>query len=319
MSNAIKAREPGVNAEVAFKSDGAVPSPTSSPLEKTKGPEQDRLNGWLDDVLYDLRKNGLPDRLASAAPEAVARYWPPSRPPSEEPEAAHFLKSHPDVNPPFQSLPAMKIRRHKPTYGWGIKKELTSSVTGRAMFAESSLEFDALRYLELESTNTWFIEQPVQIRYHTSGTTRLYRPDILVRRATSAEFIEIKFEVDADKLEDKWAAIGETLSSLGYGFRVLTERHLRRSPLHENVRLIFNCRHARPPKDKVVEALASIQANAATIADDLIRMHDLSFENVCFLIRHSVLSANIKNEQLNKQCRLKINLRGRRDLWLPRA
>ena len=60
----------------------------------------------------------------------------------------------------------------------GIKKEFSSQVTDRDVFAHSSLEFDALRAQELDGSVDDYIEQPLLLRYELDGKLRFAKPDI---------------------------------------------------------------------------------------------------------------------------------------------
>jgi hypothetical protein len=65
-------------------------------------------------------------------------------------------------------------------------------------FSAYSLERDAFRILELDSSAINYPERPVLRRYVIGGRKRTYRPDTLVRQADHLEFLEVKYEVDVE-------------------------------------------------------------------------------------------------------------------------
>jgi hypothetical protein len=164
------------------------------------------------------------------------------------------------------------------------------------------------RWLELDESNTSYIEKPLLIRYEINGCRRFYRPDALVRRADGLECLEVMFEVDACKLEAKWEAIG-------VGFRVVTERHVRRDPLHSNVRTVFAARHQRPLPNLARDMLDGVRKSGSAVAREIQSAFGLIFGNVCFLIRHGLLAADLESAPLSGETEVRWSTRGSIDPW----
>lgn len=308
---------PALVTRVASHSPRGGPTPEGWPGSGEAHHAADEA--WLQNLLSDLRERGLPARRAPEPPAAKRRVWRPWHDADPAFPACTPMRRHPELDFSYRELAPFKVRRHRPGFGWGIKKELTSSVTGRDVFAASSLEFDAFRFLELDGTNTGYIEQPLLLRYELDGRRRWYRPDALVRRESGLECVEVKFEADAAEREAKWEAIGRGLSAIGIGFSVLTERHLRRPPLHKNVRTVFQARHARPCPYSARAALDAVRTAGAATMGELQQKVGMEFRHVCFLLRHGFLSADLEAETLADGTVVRWSGRASVDPWRPRT
>jgi hypothetical protein len=169
------------------------------------------------------------------------------------------------------------------------------------MQTDSLLEAEAIHVLELDSRVIRFIEQPVDFRYRLNGVAARYIPDLYVDHGNWAEFWEIKFEDEASEPENEahWKAIGEALSSRGYGYRVITERHLRREPRRSNVKVIFNARHARPP-GPAVDALTPLLARQGALTiRQCCEGAGLTEKNVHHLVRIGLLAIDLDGAPLS--------------------
>ncbi|MDO9714346.1 hypothetical protein, partial [Paracraurococcus lichenis] len=180
------------------------------------------------------------------------------------------------------------------------------------------LEFDALRVLELDGSVDDYIEQPLLLRYEMDGKLRFAKPDILLLRGGKLFCCEVKFEDDARQAESKWLAIGRALSSLGLGYSVLTERHIRRGPLFQNVKTVFARRHCRPSRTAALNALTAVRAAGALTITDLGSRFGITFDEACFLLRYGLLSADLVAARLGPNTEVRWSRRCRVDPWQAR-
>lgn len=147
-----------------------------------------------------------------------------------------------------------KIFREAPVRG-NVRKNaargigLFSSVKmGRAIFWESLLELDAVRWLEVLGSVKRFKEQPFSIQYEFEGKLRKYTPDFLV------QYIEGKievWEVKPDKFKDKelsrqlFAVAEAIFAEYGIRFRIMTETDLPEGAEKFNIGLFIRYRNTR--------------------------------------------------------------------------
>lgn len=119
-----------------------------------------------------------------------------------------------------------------------------------------------------------FVEQPIRVVYMDGdGKLRSHTPDLFVERETHSEFIEVKWERDARsaKNEARWPFIASAITALGYGYAVITERHLMRQPLKSNVERLLRHQHSpqlsRAASAALWDALASRPQTLANILE----------------------------------------------------
>ncbi len=245
-------------------------------------------------LLAPLVRDGAPPRRAPAQPAPCERSWLPAegaipgdfdRVIHRRFEAAHLMPDAEDSD----------YKRYRGSGGWGRRKRFNSFVAGDTMLAHSSLEYDYLRDGELDGTNLWFLEQPLKIRYRAGARTRLYTPDALVMRSSHVECVEVKFEHQAGKrdAEAKWHAVANCLLGMGIGFRVVTERHVRRQPRFANVKEVFVHRHARVDAARVAMISAHLASGGPTTASDLARQFDLQPGQVWALARRASVTLDL--------------------------
>jgi hypothetical protein len=249
-------------------------------------------DGALGEFFRGLVAVGIPEARKPEPPEPCPRVWVPNL--SGARTKGYFLGRHPELAWAFEDLKARRMgRRRGRGHRRGIRGKFPSKLQRRKMHSTSDLEFDAFRAFELDPAATRFIEQPLRLRFRLHETWRVHTPDLYVEYGDRAEFIEVKFEREASQAEERWKAIGETLSGLGYGYRVLTERHLRAEPLYSNIERIFRARHARLPAS-VADALSVLmeRRGPSSIAT-LVAEFGVTERNVLYLIRVGVLATNL--------------------------
>ena len=245
-------------------------------------------------LLAPLVKYGAPPRRAPSQPAPCERSWLPGegvvpgdfdRVVHRRHEAAHLMPDAKDTD----------YKRYRGSGGWGRRKRFSSVVACDTMLAHSSLEYDYLRDCELDGSNRWFLEQPFKIKYRAGAGTRFYTPDALVVRTGHVECVEVKFEHQAGKreAEAKWHAVAECLLGMGIGFRVLTERHVRRQPRFANVKEVFVHRHARVDAARVALISAHLTNGGPTTAGDLVRRFDVQPGQVWALARRASITLDL--------------------------
>jgi len=141
-------------------------------------------------------------------------------------------------------MPVRKIPR------FGAQKNIgkfSSVKTGRVAWFESLLERDYMYLLDYELAISYWVEQPLKIRFGDNGRTCAYTPDFEVHRQSKKQIIEVKAKKQVDSGD--WDSLFSTATFIceqeGYEFLVLTEEVIRMQPRLENVKLLW--KYARTP------------------------------------------------------------------------
>ena len=252
------------------------------------------LRRWLDEAV----KGAIPPPLPFSPPPPVTRFWPVT---GSDPNASSAIvtECHPDVAFLFPGVPVTRLRLHTPGGGWGRKKRFESRLTGRSMYAQSALEYDVFRDMELDATNCWFVEQPFRLRYWDVTRWRYARPDLFVIRPDGVECIEVKPEADASAYETRWLALGAGLQRAGMAFRVVTDRHVRYQPRLPNTRLVFRCRHEVVAPELQSLALAWLAANGKSTVGEMSDRTGLTLNQVWALARRCSVAVDLDQAPLD--------------------
>jgi len=143
--------------------------------------------------------------------------------------------------------PRMPVRKIPP---FGAQKNIgkfSSVKTGRVAWFESPLERDYMYLLDYEHAISYWIEQPLRIRYGDNGRTRSYTPDFEVHRQSKKQIIEVKTKDQVDSGD--WDSLFSTALFIceqeGYEFSVVTDEFIRQQPRLENVKTLW--KYARTP------------------------------------------------------------------------
>jgi hypothetical protein len=149
----------------------------------------------------------------------------------------HLMKDEP-------RMPVRKIPR------FGAQKNIgkfSSVKTGRVAWFESLLERDYMYLLDYELAISYWVEQPLKIRFGDNGRTCSYTPDFEVHRHSKKQIVEVKTKEQVDSGE--WDALFSTASLIceqeGYEFSVVTDEFIRQQPRLENVKTLW--KYARTP------------------------------------------------------------------------
>jgi hypothetical protein len=223
-----------------------------------------------------------PARLPDMEPP-IDRTWLPTDD-SQPVEGVTVIRRHPEFLWDFLEVAEMHIGRSPRSTPRGFQNRFASLKSLRLMRAAANLEFDALLDCELD---------PIWLRYRLNGTTKRHKPDFFKLCHPAPEFWEVKYERDASRPEneERWPIIGAALNGLGYGYRVITERHLRRLPRWKTINHIYRDRHASRPPRIIMDAIRNDLRDRGILSvhDILARFPDLQPKHVHHLIRHFFL------------------------------
>ena len=125
--------------------------------------------------------------------------------------------------------------------------KFSSVKMGRVAWYESLLERDYMYLLDHDLTLSYWVEQPLKIRYGDNGRTRSYTPDFEVHRQSKKQIVEVKTKEQVDSGE--WDSLFSTASSIcedeGYEFTVITDEFIRQQPRLDNVKKLW--KYSRTP------------------------------------------------------------------------
>jgi hypothetical protein len=239
----------------------------------------------------------------------VDRSWYPG---AEHPplDKAVVVKRHPLFEWDFPDVSEFRIGRSPRSSRRGFQNRFPSLKSRRTMRAASNIEFDALLDCELDPLVEAFLEQPIWLRYPLDGKLKRHKPDLFRLCNPIPEFWEVKYEHQAalPENEKRWPAIGKALAGMGYGFRVITERHLELSPRSDTIKGIYRDRHAPKPATRTMDALATElrKQGVLTVADILLRFPELSRQQVYHLVRRMFLIPDLLEAPLGADFRVRL-------------
>lgn len=235
-----------------------------------------------------------PELQASLKP--IERFWPANKQ-NRPPAGLSILSRHPAFTFDFLDAPEFKVGRSPRSASRGRQSRFHSLKSRRTLRAASDLERDHFLISEFDDNVIQFLEQPLWVRYPLSGRLAKHRPDCFVYMKPESEFREIKYEKEAStpENEERWSAIGPALSALGYGYRVLTERHIRQQPRYQNVWAIFESRMTPLPAKQALDDIAQFLRTRqyASVAELLARFGLPDEATIYALIRRGFLSLNL--------------------------
>ena len=227
-------------------------------------------------------------------------------------EGAQFSAKHPELWFAFADVAcrAAPKRRQPSRFHW--RGRVQSGLMRRAMRTTGDIEFAGVQAVELDPTVTALIEQPIAMQHVLAGRLRRHTPDLYVERCEPPHgFIEFKPEAIAcrPELEEQFRSRGSALAAAGFTYTVLTERHLKGEPLAGNVELVQRLRNQRAAPEEMAAARRLLASVGTMILDDLCRHAALDFEQVCFLLYHCVLGADLWNVPLGARTPLWLRVR----------
>lgn len=200
-----------------------------------------------------------------------------------------LLQKHPNLAVSWPDVESFSVPRSSRTGGYGRQNRLPSMKVMRTVRAASNLEMRFLTAWEIDPSVAYFCEQPFRFQYLHCGLKRRYTPDALLAGAAGYfTLVEVKYEEDAaaKENEERWLSIASASNSAGFGFQVVTERHL--AAIEKAVLDVYMDRHAPRPTDDQLRHLRKSFAEP-TAAVDIERLVGLSSAQVKSLIRRQVL------------------------------
>lgn len=123
---------------------------------------------------------------------------------------------------------------------------------GRQVWYESPLERDFIHLLELDTTVTFYEEQPLKIHYTVNGRSRYYTPDFLVIRPPIKQIVEVKPEgkILSEKNQQIFRVASQACYREGCEFVVATDTKIRVQPRLDNIKVLW--KYARTPLDPIL-------------------------------------------------------------------
>jgi len=221
-----------------------------------------------------------------------------------------IMSCHPSLLFAFKGVPEMKPLHNRP--GWHSSRQgrLPSRIEGRSMRSTSSLQFDCMQWLEIDPGTWAMCERPLRLRCRFGEAWRSHMPDLLIACDAGLECIDLAYEGSAGLPENevRWRVIGTALATIGIGYRVLTERHIRRQPLRGNVATVFRARHARVTQEATKAAAAMVGAMPALPVHELMAQIGLDANQVWSLVRQGLLAVDLEAAPLGPATRVSLRL-----------
>lgn len=289
------------NDGVKRKRAGHRPTSDAGGAPGSAGPNGFVPPGFPEDPLSaffrSLARSGPPARIPDVSPEPIERHWPAFPSSGPLPNGTSVMSRH----PAFEGIgnePEVVLGRSSRSAARGRQTRLHSLKNRRTMFLRSALEYRHALDLELDGEVLAFCEEPVALRYLLGQQLARHRVDAFVRTRDTCEFVEVKYEKDAclPKNETRWPAIAAAFNALGYGYKVVTERHLRRAGRDETVGAIFERRQAKlPDAGRIEEIVAALRsggiADVGALASAFPDCIDLA--TACAMARHGLLTLGL--------------------------
>ena len=261
--------------------------------------------------LTRARCAGPPPIREPASPCPTERRWNAALDGANSMSRAMIVACHPSLSFAFEGVPEMKPPRNRP--GWRSSRQgrLPSRIEGRSIRSTSSLQFDCMQWFEVDPGTWAMCERPLRLRCRFGTAWRSHVPDLLVARDTGLECIDLAYEGNAGLPENeaRWRAVGTALAAIGIGYRILTERHIRRQPLRGNIATVFRARHVRVPREAAEAAAALVGAVPGLPVDELTAQSGLDANQVWSLVRQGLLAVDLETAPLGSATRISLRLR----------
>lgn len=133
---------------------------------------------------------------------------------------------------------------------------MSSPKMGRQIHCESRLEHCMALMLEMAPHVISFVEQPYRFRIRQNGLVFTTIPDFEVQLDTGEiDYVEVKYENQAKKKADRFAATAIQLANEGFNYKVKTEKEIRRS--HQ---ILHNCLFLKSFKQRSLHDRSQLMA-----------------------------------------------------------
>lgn len=219
------------------------------------------------ELLGRLLAEGLPVRSCGYQLSPINRCWPNDGPERD----IELLRSEELFSDVLSDVGRVFAQRRTRSASRGWQAKFPSARMGRTLKARSHLELRLLELCEVDARVTRFVEQPICLFYgDTDGKRRKHIPDLYLEVSGRGYFIEAKWERDAaePKNESRWPSIGGAINGLGFGYEVLTERHILRQPRAGNVASLLRYRRCEAMAPLLQSALRNtLSCGSMSFAD----------------------------------------------------
>ena len=258
-------------------------------------------------------------------PRPVGRVWRPGAESAGGAVPASFSSRHPDLSFAFQDVEARRRGKWFQPSRRYWKGRQQSGLMQRTVETTGEVEWRGVRTVELDPDVTALFEQPVRVSYMLEGKKKNTTPDLYVEYGEVAWFVEFKYGVHAalEENEAKFAARGAALAAAGYGYIVLTERHLTAEPLAANVDRVVRARHQRATAEQARAVLARLSESSGATVAQLVAATGVTPEQLLFLVRHCVIGTDLSAVAWGETTQLRARVRGHASIFdgrlLPEA
>lgn len=193
----------------------------------------------------------------------------------------------------LRSRKVVKRSNHGHVYKFASQK------CGRTIQLESSLEYDLAVILEFEPAVILYQEQPLELQVMMDDKIRTVYPDMMVFQDDgSTQVIEVKPAEKAQRpqIMKKFELEHQVLESLGYQFKVFTERDIRNGLRLKNSRKILPFR--RIPVGPILKesVLSALKWRPMPAKEMLLLINGLTFELLFALVAHGIISTDLSVE-----------------------
>ncbi|MBX7535130.1 hypothetical protein K3175_05615 [Qipengyuania sp. GH1] len=260
-----------------------------APAEDSRGEASPDLRKYLANLLQFEPVVVRP----SIIQRSTIRRWHPSGKPNIS--ALNLKDRHPHFETGEDLTPVRKVPRlaQSPKMGW--RGYFQSHKMDRSMQFYNLSELWALQACEADPVVADFVEHPICLLVDHGGRHRRVRLSTFVTRKSECWFLLGMREQTASKepRTEFLEKIGQTLSTHGFGFEVLTELHRREEPLAKTVFDILRGRGTKPLDQARVDFAVAL-ANAGATVGDIEDRSDLDRNDICRLILNRQLFVNIR-------------------------
>ena len=280
--------------------------PSDCPRSGRPAPDEIELRAFLAQALCA----GPPPIREVASPHVIERRWDAAPGKADCASPAMIVACHPSLSFVFEGVPEMKQLRNRPGRHSSRQGRLPSRIEGRSMRSTSSLQFDCMQWLEIDPGTWAMCERPLRLRCRVGEVWRSHVPDLLIAGTAGLECIDLAYEGNAGLPENevRWRAVGTALVAVGIGYRILTERHIRRQPLRGNVATVFRARHVRVPREAAEAVVALVGAVPGLPVHELTAQSGLDANQVWSLVRQGVLAIDLEAAPLGPATRVSLRL-----------
>lgn len=208
----------------------------------------------------------------------------------------------------------MRVRKVVTRSGRGFRGYFPSKKLNRMVHWESLLERDAILLFEFSSAVAKYQEQPELIHYVDVTETRQYYPDFEVV-LNNGEIIHVEIkpskQIAIPKIFNKLSALAHHYKTRQMEYKVLTEKVIRREPLHSNLKLLAKSMQQTKQLSDGFNRIQEILSSEVHTVTTLARKVEMS--SILQLIAIGELSCNLEIDLMAPDNFLRLNKGGDHD------